>query len=60
MPFGEVRIGDPETKLHGVLGPPKADDEDGQFWEIDLLNALHFKVKNGRVTSMSFVHYLDA
>lgn len=22
MPFGEVRIGDPETKLHDLLGPP--------------------------------------
>ena len=60
MPFGEIRIGDPETKLHDLLGTPKGDDEDRQFWEIDLLNALYFKVKNGRVTSMSFIHHLDA
>lgn len=60
MPFGEIRIGDPETKLHDLLGDPNGEDEDGQFWEIDPMNVLYFKVKGGRVASMSFVHYLDA
>lgn len=61
MPFGNIRIGDPESKVRDLLGDPSGDDPDeGLSWEIDPIHFLYFKIQNGCVTSMTYAAYLDA
>ena len=57
--FVEVQVGDSKKNITDALGTPSGEGDEGITYDISDLESLQFELRDGKISFMSWDHYMD-